>query len=336
MDPGTYLSEKGLDFVLKLLLQELSYLLCYKNKLKELKEKAEQLQCKEARVRKKIEVAERHGDVMIHEELQPWLQKVDEIIEEIPEVGGSSNTNLSKYEGLVPYLLVRHQQGRRAVKLSEDVDKLLKVEFDEVAYRPTSPPWRESFFSDIGSEALESRIKTVEDIMTALNDPSIRIVGIWGQGGVGKTTIVKAIATKALKRKLFKVVMATVTRNPQIRNIQGQIADMLGMTLEEETEIGRAGQLREKLKKEKENTLVILDDLWDGLDLNKLGIPVHDDDSSQKTMRNDSVFPGNKSENCGGCKILLTSRSKEVLSSQMNVRNNSLFSVDVLGKRNPK
>ncbi|KAI4353834.1 hypothetical protein L6164_002757 [Bauhinia variegata] len=83
--------------------------------------------------------------------------------------------------------------------------------------------------------------------------------------------------------------MATVTRNPEIKSIQGQIADILGMTLEEETEMGRAGQPRERLKKYKENILVIIDDLWDGLDLNKLGVPVLDDDSSQKTMRDESV-----------------------------------------------
>ncbi|KAI4353808.1 hypothetical protein L6164_002734 [Bauhinia variegata] len=328
------LSEKCLDCVLKLPSRELSYLLCYKNKLKELNEKAEQLKGKEATEREKIEVAaRRHGEVMIHEDVKLWLQKVDEI-KEIPEVGGSTNTNLSKYEGLIPSLLGRHQRGRRAVKLAEDVDKLLNEKFGEVSYRPIIPEWIKSLFSEIGSEGLQSRVKTVEDIMTALEDSRIRTVGIWGQGGVGKTTIAKAIAQKALEKKLFKVVvMATVTRNIQIRKIQGQIADMLAMALEEETEIGRAGQLRERLKKDKENTLVILDDLWDGLDLNKLGIPVHDDDSSQKTMRNDSVFPGNKSENCGGCKILLTSRSKEVLSSQMNVRKNSLFSLDVLGEK---
>ncbi|KAI4353827.1 hypothetical protein L6164_002752 [Bauhinia variegata] len=335
MDPVTsHLSEKCLDSVLKLLSRELSYLLCYKNKLKELNEKAEELKRKEATVRKQIDVAARsQGKEMVHEAVQFWLQKVDEI-KEIQEVGGSTNTNLSNYEGLIPSLLVRHQQGRRAVKLAEYADKLLNVEFGEVSYRPIIPMWTESVFSEIGSEGLQSRIKTVEDIMTALKGSSIRTVGIWGQGGVGKTTIVKAIAKKALEMKLFKVViMATVTRNPQIRNIQGQIADMLGMTLEEESEIGRSGQLRERLKKDKKNTLVILDDLWDGLDLNNLGIPVHDDDSSQKPMRNDTAFPGKtgeKEKSGGGCKILLTSRKKELLTTQMAVKEKSLFRVGFL------
>ncbi|MBJ4073154.1 50S ribosome-binding GTPase, partial [Salmonella enterica subsp. enterica serovar Corvallis] len=166
-----------------------------------------------------------------------------------------------------------------------------------------------SVFSEIGFEVFESRIKTVTEIMKALENSSVRTIGIWGPGGVGKTTIVKAIAKKALEMKLFKVVvMATVTRNPEIKTIQGQIADMLGMTLEEETEMGRAGQLRERLKKDKENTLVVLDDLWDGLDLDKLGVPVHDDDTDQKTKQSESILPGNKGEeeisgdNYGGCK----------------------------------
>ncbi|KAI4354201.1 hypothetical protein L6164_003091 [Bauhinia variegata] len=332
------LVDKVLDNVLKPAERELGYLFCYKSQVNELNQSADDLQSKRERVQKEVEEAERNGR-QIHSDVRDWLQEVEEIIpktEEFQKDGGNAKTKWSSFNGLFPNMIVRHQLGRRAAKLTVDVNKLQNdSEFDGVSFRP-SPAWAGAPFTEIGYESLESRIKIVEEIMKALKNSSVRTIGICGLGGVGKTTLVKEVANKATEMKLFNVVvMATVTKNPQIKNIQGQIADTLGMTLEEETETGRAGQLRERLRKDKENTLVILDDIWDRVDLNKLGIPVQDDDSSQKTMRNESVLPGNKSEKemSGGCKIMLTSRSKEVLSTQMDVNENSVFSVGVLEEK---
>ncbi|KAJ7942926.1 Disease resistance protein [Quillaja saponaria] len=65
-------------------------------------------------------------------------------------------------------------------------------------------------------------------------------------------------------------------------------------------------RLHERLKQEK-NVLVILDDLWEGIHLRKIGIP----------------FGGDRK----GCKVLLTSRSQEVLSNQMVTRKDFLLGV---------
>ncbi|KAI4353837.1 hypothetical protein L6164_002760 [Bauhinia variegata] len=326
----------SLDFLLKQIGQKIGYLFCHNSRVKELNQKAEKLLRERGRVQHEVEDAERNGKG-IHATVSDWLLKVDEIIPKKEEFQKDRSTLKTKcFNGLFPNLIVRHQLGRRAAKLGVGVDELMKdSKFDEVLYRP-SPTWIGSVFSNMGYESLKSRNETVEEIMKALKDSSVRTIGICGQSGVGKTTLVKEVANKAREMKLFtEVVMATVTRNPEIKSIQGQIAAVLGITLEEESEMGRAGQLREKLKKYKENILVIIDDLWDGLDLNKLGVPVHDDDSSQKTMRDESVSLGSKREKeiYEGCKILLTSRSKELLSAQMAAKENSIFSVEVLQEK---
>lgn len=135
--------------------------------------------------------------------------------------------------------------------------------------------WVDTAFSTTASyRSFKTRDETIDKIMGAMRDSSMRMVGVYGLGGVGKTTLVKQIARKVQETSLFSVVvMANITRNPDLRRIQGQIADMLGMTLEEESVIGRASHIHKRLKEEEENTLVILDDLWDELDLNLLGIP---------------------------------------------------------------
>lgn len=202
-------------------------------------------------------------------------------------------------------------------------------------------------------------------IMQALEDSTVSMIGVYGVGGVGKTTLVKEVAKKAQENKLFNMVIVTnITRNPDIRKVQGQIAEMLGMRLEEESEITRADRLRKRLKKEKENTLIILDDLWNRVDLNQLGIPCsEDDDDNQRDVKDiadigyskmekeklsadhskmkleklsgdyNKMKPEKLSGDHKRCKILLTSRSKEVLCNQMDVKDRSTFPVGVLDEK---
>ncbi|GMP85105.1 hypothetical protein CsSME_00038395 [Camellia sinensis var. sinensis] len=100
--------------------------------------------------------------------------------------------------------------------------------------------------------------------------------------------------------------MAVVSQSPNERRIQGEIGDKLGMEFREETERGRADRLLERLRGT-ERILVILDDVWDPLELNDIGIPFGDGH--------------------GGCKILLTSRFDNV-SNDMNAQKK--FTLDVL------
>ncbi|KAJ1392585.1 P-loop containing nucleoside triphosphate hydrolase [Sesbania bispinosa] len=94
---------------------------------------------------------------------------------------------------------------------------------------------------------------------------------------------------------------------------------MLGMKLEEESDNARAARIRERLKNEKESTLIILDDLWAALDFNLLGIPLESD--------------GERSSSYKGCKVLLISESKQVLLSQMEGKENSIYSLGVLKEK---
>jgi hypothetical protein len=105
---------------------------------------------------------------------------------------------------------------------------------------------------------MQSRIPVFNEIMNALKA---------GERGLSK---------QAIEDKLFdKMVIASVTRNPDIIKIQGRIADQLGLTFNEESEWGRAGRLRERLKQEKK-ILVVLDDLRKRLDLEAIGISFKD------------------------------------------------------------
>ncbi|KAH9657173.1 Disease resistance protein [Citrus sinensis] len=124
------------------------------------------------------------------------------------------------------------------------------------------------------------------------------MVGLHGLGGVGKTTLAKSLGNQLRQQKIFdKVGIATVSQDPDIIKVQGELAKSLGWALNEKDEKERADRLRLMFSESKSSKiLVILDDVWKQLDLEKkLGIPVGGRD------------------NC--CKILLTTRKKSVCDS---------------------
>ncbi|XP_028056800.1 probable disease resistance protein At1g61300 [Camellia sinensis] len=124
------------------------------------------------------------------------------------------------------------------------------------------------------------------NVMEALSDDNINFIGIHGSGGVGKTTLVKEIGKQAKSDKVFDdVMMAIVSQNPNIKNIQGQIASMLGFKglTDQQSEIERASMLYARLKDVKK-ILVILDDVWAKLNLVAMGIPFGNDHQGCKII----------------------------------------------------
>ncbi|KAF8015173.1 hypothetical protein BT93_H0854, partial [Corymbia citriodora subsp. variegata] len=150
----------------------------------------------------------------------------------------------------------------------------------------------------------ESRASIIRDIMDALVDNSNSVVGVYGMGGVGKSTLLADAASRIKEEGLFDwVAEADVSENPDIKRIQGEIAHALDLDIKNEEYFSeRAEHLHTRLEneeKKEKKVLIILDNLWKGLDLKSVGIPCGHDN---KVM---------------GCKILLTSRKQDVLRREM-------------------
>ncbi|XP_022742503.1 disease resistance protein At4g27190-like [Durio zibethinus] len=188
-----------------------------------------------------------------------------------------------------------------------------------------------------GYEAFESRKDTMEKILKALQDPDLKTIGVFGMTGIGKTMLVKEVARRAKEESLFdEVAMATVSRNPNIKEIQGKIADALGLKFDEESVFARAKRLQQWLKKEDKRALIVLDDLWHGkrLELEEVGIDFEGYHYQNIASEEDQgPVVQNVSENdfqkfsAGRFKILLTSTTKEVLTDMKTAR---MFEVQVL------
>ena len=94
---------------------------------------------------------------------------------------------------------------------------------------------------------------------------------------------------KAKESNLFNdIVMTTVSFTPDIRKIQGEIADQLNLKLDEESSSARANRICLRIRSV-EKILIILDDVWRDVELEVIGIPFHDNHKGCKILDRKSV-----------------------------------------------
>ncbi|XP_031247968.1 uncharacterized protein LOC116105696 [Pistacia vera] len=200
--------------------------------------------------------------------------------------------------------------GKEAEKVAEDGAKLLgKGNFAKDSHLPILRR-TESIFVGEECERFDSRESNFQDIIEALKDSKVSMIGVHGMGGVGKTTLVKEVAWRAKEDNLFdEVVFTEVTQTPDLKQIQADIAGQLGMVFrDQESLYGRADQLCDRLKKAK-RILVIVDNIWERIDLKAVGIPFsYDDKDSIQQYRKES------NDDQVRCTILLTARTLVVLN----------------------
>ncbi|KAK2986559.1 hypothetical protein RJ640_022437 [Escallonia rubra] len=128
--------------------------------------------------------------------------------------------------------------------------------------------------------------------------------------GVGKTTMMEQVRNAMVEKKEFEeVAFAVVSATWDVKSIQGRLASDLRLydLANADDESVRARLLRERLKNGKK-ILVILDDVWDKLTLEDMGLDFGDS---------------------RGCKILMTSRSERVCEANKCLRN---FLINVLSQ----
>ncbi|KAI9127387.1 hypothetical protein K1719_001946 [Acacia pycnantha] len=279
-------------YIVAPIVRQVSYLIFYKDNFKNLNDQYTELKRVKDTISHEVE-AERKNGRQIYDVVQSWLNEVDEIVEEAEQLSNDPrHRNVSCCKGPFPNFISCHQLSRKAKKMAGNVAEVMQKK-DNIGPL-TFLPDLEGAGSTIttSSEKLESRKKMKEDIVLALRDPHISLVGVYGLGGVGKSTLVKEVAKQVEDDKLFdKVVMANISQVADLEIIQREIAVFLGLRFEEATIIGRAARLQQRIENEK-SILVILDDIWEILELDKLGLPLKDHK---------------------GCKLLLISGKLDIL-----------------------
>ncbi|XP_052297634.1 probable disease resistance protein At1g61310 [Citrus sinensis] len=176
-------------------------------------------------VRQPVNQATQQGDE-IYEDVADWLNKVDAFSEEVAKriIDDEDGAKKSCFKGLCPNLICRYKLSKQAAKAAEAAASLVgRGNFSSVSYRPASKRAERMQAKDF--EAFDSRMKLFQDVVEAVKDNKVNIIGVYGMGGVGKTTLVKQVANQVMEDKLFdKFVMAEITQTPDHHKIQDKLA----------------------------------------------------------------------------------------------------------------
>ncbi|KAH9688942.1 Disease resistance protein [Citrus sinensis] len=290
--------------------RQLDYLRNYNENIQKLEAETESLKVEIRSIERRVFGAEKKGEKS-EEKVEKWLVSANKIIDEVNAKFMEDEETATKrcLKGLCPNLKARYQLSKKAetqvkalVECREEAGRL-----DRISY--LTYPDKIWLKSHKGYEAFGSRLSTLKCIQNALTDVNVSIVGVYGMGGVGKTTLAKEIVRQALADKLFdQITFSEVSETVDIKKIQRDIAEDLGLAWHEETESRTASRLYEQLKNEKK-ILVVLDNIWKHLDLETVGIPFGDD--------------------YRGCKLLLTARDRNVLLDMDSKHN---FFIDNLNE----
>ncbi|XP_057466842.1 disease resistance protein At4g27190-like [Actinidia eriantha] len=283
------------DEAVKKAIKAAAYVRHYKANLDNLEAEMRRLKDHSETIKRKVREAEDRGEE-VEAAVSHWLTDVDGMEGGIQELVGrrTAGQNMHCFVCSCPNIKVRYRMGKLAEEKTGAVKELTQDgHFDEIAHRKPPPPELE-FPSNENYVIFDSRTPILKAIMDALNDPKVNMIGVYGLGGVGKTRLVEEVRKRMRENGTFKQApLAAVSKNPNVKDIQSKLAGELFLTLDfAADDKRRASDLWNKFFNG-ERYLVILDDIWQKVNLKEIGIPITDG----KT----------------GCKVVLTSRNKRLL-----------------------
>ncbi|RZB69997.1 disease resistance protein At4g27190-like [Glycine soja] len=279
---------KMVEYAVDPILHHAGYLCCFNNFARNLRKAKEELELTQDNMKKQVREATKRNE-KIEPMVEKWLKDAEKVLEEVQLLEGRiSEVSKCYFSRRCQYFLAK-EIARKTEKMTQLNGNIKFEPFSRLTELQGM-----KYYSSKNFVLFKSIESTYNKLLEALKDKSVCMIGLCGIGGSGKTTLTKEVGKKAEDLQLFeKVVMVTVSQTPNIRSIQEQIADQLDFKLREDSNIGKARRLSERLRKG--TTLVILDGVWGKLDFEAIGIPLN--------------------ENNKGCEVLLTTRSRQVCTS---------------------
>ncbi|CAL4988844.1 unnamed protein product [Urochloa decumbens] len=129
--------------------------------------------------------------------------------------------------------------------------------------------WEDIILNKKGYSQQPSRYQVFKEAMEYIKHQPVDVIGIWGLGGVGKTHLLEKIQDQA--NSLFdRVISVTASNKCSVQNIQDQIVQK--HKLKEAHGVQNQAKIISEFLEGK-SFVLLLDDLWDHIDLRVVGIP---------------------------------------------------------------
>ncbi|KAF7124324.1 hypothetical protein RHSIM_Rhsim12G0032800 [Rhododendron simsii] len=220
-----------------------------------------------------------------------WINEVAEMENKVATLEQEFNVEKKCVWGLCPNIFERIKLGKLVVNMITKIDLLIEKKFEN-GFLVDSLPARVERRPEPPSTLSSSAHHTLDVVLNKLRDESTQKIGILGMGGVGKTTVLDLLNKSHEAETYFDfVIWVTISNSWSIRKLQNEVGNQLKIKIDaNESNDTVASKLLQRLEGKK--YLLLLDDVWDEVDLRVVG------------------FPNANQQN--GWKVVLTTRKMEV------------------------
>ncbi|KAL6135616.1 hypothetical protein ACLB2K_067843 [Fragaria x ananassa] len=216
--------------------------------------------------------------------VQNWISRVDSVDARVGETVHSSS---QETESLCcggycskNYVSSCKYGGKVAKLLVEVADLKSKGLFPEVAERLPEP--------SINERPLEPTVgldSMLDKVWSHVEDVEVGVIGLYGMGGVGKTTLLTQIHNKFQHTDFDVAIWIVVSKDLRVEAIQNRIGEKIGLrdpTWELKDPDEKADAISSLLSRKK--FVLFLDDLWERVDITKIGVPFPDQHNKSKVL----------------------------------------------------
>uniref|UniRef100_A0A1J3IKF8 Putative disease resistance protein n=1 Tax=Noccaea caerulescens TaxID=107243 RepID=A0A1J3IKF8_NOCCA len=261
-----------------------------KKNLKALVTSMEELKAKRDDLSRRVTREEDRGLQRLAE-IEVWLNRVETIETKVDDLLDARDDELQRLclcGFFSKSLRSSYRYGKKVFLTLKEVEKLHSREFEVTAEQAQTSevPERQLQRTIVGQETM------LDKAWKHLSKDGVGIMGMYGMGGVGKTTLLTQINNKFSEERcgFDFVIWVVVSRELHVEKIQDEIAQKVGLVGVEKSQ--KADQLYNFLKKKR--FVLFLDDIWEKVELPEIGVP----------------FPTTQNK----CKVVFTTRSQDVCS----------------------
>ncbi|KAK3163049.1 hypothetical protein QOZ80_1BG0096930 [Eleusine coracana subsp. coracana] len=237
------------------------------------------LEARKHEIQIRLKNSERNQEIC-NPEVTEWMEKVATMENEVSEMKNGQKKRRHPFS-----YWSKHEIGMRVAKKIREAEMLHeKGSFKHVSIE--IPPCHMQEVPTV--PVTKGTDCNLSKILWYLEDEKVGTVVIWGMGGVGKTTLLRKINNHLLGETKenfgFDLVIYVVASTAcGIGQLQADIAEKIGLFLKPDSSMEvRASFMLNFLRTKK--FLLLIDDLWDYLDLADAGIPYPNGLTQQKII----------------------------------------------------
>ena len=217
---------EGFKFLCVLLFRQIRYVKDLHENMTRLRNKMDALTSKTEDITIEVNNAKLHGKIH-RNEVSNWLKEVKFIEEQVSNIEKKLKEQNKCWDGRMPNFYLRRKISKMSLKLIIQADELFaNCNFENVAFERQAILGCTLPTTSIASKTTAD--KTLEEILHCILNREMRIIGVHGMGGVGKTTIMMNINNRLMKTKDFDdIIWITVSKGVDVNRLQRRIAKKL-------------------------------------------------------------------------------------------------------------